>query len=153
MKKKKRPIKKPNPEGRPPLYKTAEELETKIREYFNTEAYVDIGLSKTKKGKSSLRKYSPTISNLALFCGFADRHSFYEYEAKPQFTHTIKRARALISAYYERLLSGSNCTGAIFALKNFGWQDKTELEHTGEIKFTQMPAIKIGGKSLEIKIG
>lgn len=153
MKKKKRIPKKSNPEGRPPFYKTAAELENKIRKYFNTEAYVDVGLTRAKKSKSTLRKYSPTISGLALFCGFADRHSLYEYEAKPEFTHTIKRARALMSVYYERLLSGSNCTGAIFALKNFGWVDKIETELSGEIKFTQMPAVKLGGKKLELKIG
>jgi hypothetical protein len=155
MKNKKRKSRKskPNPVGRPPLYKSAEELQTQIRKYFNTEAYIDLGFTGKGKNRKRLQKYAPTISGLVLYCGFCNRASFYDLESNPEFTNTIKKARTMIEQYYERLLHGANCTGAIFALKNFGWQDKTELEHTGEIKFTQMPAIKVSGKSLEIKIG
>ena len=58
--------------------------------------------------------------------GFCDRQSFYEYEKKPEFTYTIKKARFFIEQHYEELLQTGNVTGAIFALKNFGWVDRTE---------------------------
>ncbi len=152
-KRKKRPSKKKNPVGRPRIYKTAEELQSRIEDYFKN----GVTLRKVIIGSPRKRDVAlipvPTISGLVLHCGFADRHSFYDLEKIPEFSHTIKRARTFIEKEYEEQLHNGNATGAIFALKNFGWQDKTELEHTGEIKFTQMPAIKVGGKSLEIKIG
>ena len=102
--------------GRPPKYETVEELNDKIVEYFE----------KIKKEKDS-----PTITGLVLHCGFCDRASFYDYEKKPEFTHTIKKARTTLEMVYEKyLLKGNNTAGAIFALKNFGWTDKQQIEHT-----------------------
>jgi hypothetical protein len=153
-KKRKNHKKQPNPVGRPPLYNSPKELQTAIDEYFKTEAYVDLGLVKNKKGKSTrVQRYVPTITGLVVFLGFSSRDTFYEYEKKPEFTDTIKKARTRIEQAYERLLHGANCTGAIFALKNFGWQDKTEHELSGEIKFVQMPAIKRAGKKQEFNVG
>jgi len=155
MKNKKRKSRKlkQNPVGRPPLYKSAQELQKKIEDYFKN----GVTLRKVFIGPPNKRRLElipvPTISGLVLYCGFADRHSFYDLEKIPEFSHTIKRARTFIEKEYEEQLHTNNATGAIFALKNFGWQDKTELEHTGEIKFTQMPAVKLGGKKLELKIG
>lgn len=100
--------------GRPPLYSTEKELQDAIDEYFNTE---------DKK----------TISGLAYHLGFESRQSFYDYEQLPEFTYTIKRARLRIENSYERLLQGNACTGAIFALKNLGWKDKTEQEQSGTV--------------------
>jgi len=34
---------------------------------------------------------------------------------------------------YEKLLISNNTTGAIFALKNFGWTDKQEHELSGGV--------------------
>jgi len=109
------------------MFKTPEELQKKIQKYF------DKGVREKEviiTNKRSLFVSVPTITGLALYCGFADRYSFYEYEKKPEFTYTIKRAKATIERHYEQLLQGNNPTGAIFALKNFGWSDKQELEHT-----------------------
>ena len=41
----------------------------------------------------------------------------------------IKNARTRIEQHYEELVQEGN-SGAIFALKNFGWSDKQETEHT-----------------------
>ena len=42
---------------------------------------------------------------------------------------------------YEQLLESKGSTGAIFALKNMGWSDKSLLDmnanHTGEIKIVR----------------
>jgi len=106
--------------ARPPKYATAEELDAKITEYFSDP-------------KKNSYKETPTITDLVLFLGFADRHSFYAYEAKAEFSNTIKKARNMIEREYETRLSGANCTGSIFALKNFGWVDKQEHEHSGDV--------------------
>ena len=39
----------------------------------------------------------------------------------------------MVEAEYEARLSGNSPAGAIFALKNCGWSDKHEYEHSGEI--------------------
>lgn len=138
---------KKNLGGRPPLYKSTKELQDKIDEYFNTEAWVNIGVGK------KLKRYQPTIMGLVIFLGFCDRASFYKLEENPRFLHTIKKARSKIEQFYERLLQGANSTGAIFALKNFGWKDRFDIENSGEIKYTQMPVIKRNGKPVVFNVG
>lgn len=119
--------------GRPPKYKNKEELQDKITEYFEK------GMRKKKvvvgpvTNRSMVEIPVPTITGLALFLGFESRQSFYDYEKNEEFTYTIKKARTFIEREYEELLSTGNVTGAIFALKNMGWNDKSIIEHEGEI--------------------
>lgn len=106
--------------GRPPLYKTPEELQSKITEYFHNcpdKRYVV-----TQNG--AVEVPTVTITGLALYLGFCDRHSLYDMEAKEGFSHTIKKARTFIEKDYEMCLRQTGCSGAIFALKNFGWKDE-----------------------------
>ena len=114
--------------GRPPKYRTAEALQKKIAEYFID--CPDTTLVKQKDG-TYIELPKPTITGLILYCGFCDRHSFYEYEKKPEFSYTIKKAREFMTMEYEKQL-GKNPVGAIFALKNLGWQDQMKYEHTGK---------------------
>lgn len=113
------------PAGRPPTYKDAEELQAAIDKYIENPPtrLVTIGSEKVE-----VPCY--TITGLAYYLGFADRVSFYDYENKPEFAYTIKRARAFIENEYEKMLFGNNVAGPIFALKNFGWKDKTEQDIT-----------------------
>ena len=110
--------------GRPPLYKTAKQLQDKIDQYF-----ID-GFRKkkftTKEGKEVEIPYI-TITGLVLYLGFCDRHSFYDLENQIEFSHTIKRARTFIEQEYEELMRSQPIAG-IFALKNFGWSDKLEVK-------------------------
>lgn len=100
--------------GRPALFENVSELENAIEAYFDS---VD----------------SPTITGLAYELGFESRQSIYDYEKKgDQFSYTIKRARLRIEIYYEELLATKSVTGAIFALKNFGWADKQEVVNTNQ---------------------
>jgi hypothetical protein len=101
--------------GQPRKYDAPEVMQKKIDSYFESE----------KK---------PTISGLCYVLGFESRQSFYDYEKLPEYSYTIKRARLRMESRYETaLLSPGSATGAIFALKNFGWKDKQELEHSGDV--------------------
>lgn len=99
-----------NDGGRPPLYTDPETLQKKIDEYFNTPGQ------------------KITICGLTYHLGFCSRFSFYDYEKKEEFSHIIKTARLRVEMKYEEKLSDNNCTGAIFALKNMSWKDRSESE-------------------------
>ncbi len=77
----------------------------------------------------------PTWTGLALHLGFASRDSLNDYKKKEGFSDPIKRALLRIEQNYELALFSKNPTGPIFALKNFGWKDKQEIEteHKGGI--------------------
>lgn len=109
--------------GRPPFYSTIEELNKAIAGYF------DIHLTKTGE--------RPTITGLALYLGFTSRQAILNYEEKPDFVDAIKKAKLRIEASYEQAIYNGNAAGPIFALKNFGWTDKQEIdqktEHSGSI--------------------
>lgn len=102
-------------EGRPPLFESAEVLATKGAEYFE---------------KCKRENKRPTITGLAYDLGFESRQSLYDYEKKDEFSYIVKRLRLFVESGYEEALSSGNCTGAIFALKNMGWKDKTETGFT-----------------------
>lgn len=111
--------------GRPLKYKTPEELEDAVLEYFRIR-------------KEELQP--PTISGLALHLGFEDRQSVYDYKGRDEFSCIIKRAITAIEDYAEIvLLSGVPATGAIFWLKNHKWTDKTvqDVTITGYSLFEQ----------------
>ena len=98
--------------GRPPKYKTPEELNKEIELYFaENEDY-------------------PTITGLAYHLGFESRQSFYDYEKRKKFSYTIKRARLKIENSYETSLRKQGRSGDIFALKNFGWRDSQDMDIT-----------------------
>lgn len=96
--------------GRPRKYKTPEEMQVRIDEYFD-----------------SFEK--PTICGLTLALGFIERKALLNYEGYgKEFYAIIKRAKTVVEDYYERNLSiNTRATGAIFALKNFDWSDRQDI--------------------------
>jgi hypothetical protein len=127
--------------GRPALFDSPKSLQVKIDEYFETgikEKSIIIG--KGEKAKEIKIKI-PTITGLCRFLGFESRQSFYAYEDKVEYCYTIKRARLFIEQEYEEQLSIGNTVGAIFALKNMGWSDKSEIDHN--INIPSLPDIII----------
>jgi hypothetical protein len=109
-----------NKGGRPPFYKTATELEEKINEYFDWLVDKETGLSDI-----------PTITGLALYLGFNDTDSLFDQQKRSQeFSGVVKRAKKIVEAYHEKRLSGTTPTGSIFWLKNFGWKDQVNIDHT-----------------------
>ena len=97
--------------GHPPIFDTPEKLKHKCNDYFI--ACIE-------------EEEKPTITGLTLFVGFCSRASWGHYEAKKEFLYIVKRAKLTVENSYEQ--SGS--TFDIFALKNMGWKDKTEIEQT-----------------------
>ena len=119
--------------GRPPKYKSADQLQKKIDEYFES------GVKKKKVvvGKPSKQEVIEvpiyTISGLCLFLGFESRQAFYHLEKNDEFRYTIKKARLFIENEYEGQLQQGNVAGAIFALKNFGWSDRQDVNVSGNV--------------------
>lgn len=97
--------------GRPPKYETPEELQKKCTEYFESAIKLEEKI---------------TITGLALFLGFDSRQSLYDYKEKKAFSYIIKNAMLTVENSYES--KGTNFD--IFALKNMGWTDKQEIDHT-----------------------
>lgn len=117
--------------ARPAKYKTADELQAKIDEYFKDGVKLREVLVGRKGEQEIVEMKVPTITGLVLYLGFCDRATFYDLEKQEKFSHTIKTARTRIENEYEEQLAVSGGSGPIFALKNFGWKDKTETEITG----------------------
>lgn len=107
--------------GRPPIWDNPEAFARAVDEYFENEE-------------------RPTWTGLAIHLGFESRKSLHDYGQKPEFSYPIKKALLRIENEYEKNISSRNPAGAIFALKNFGWKDKQEIEqkteHSGSIEHT-----------------
>ena len=106
-----------HPGGRPPIFKSVEELQEKIDAY---KEYLETS------GKP------PTIAGLAYYTGI-DRQTLYNYKEKDEFFGTIKRfVNWILSTYEEQAVEKGNA-GIIFLMKNYGYTDKQQVETTGEI--------------------
>lgn len=143
-----------HPGGRPPIYSTPEELQEAIDRYFvlcdsrTRLATVMQGDEFIEKDVPDPEKY--TVSGLALSLGFTSRQSIYDYSNREEFSYTIKRAVLRIENQREiDLLESKNPTGIIFALKNMGWKDKQELEHTGLQQPPSVLSVRVVGQSKE----
>jgi len=118
--------------GRPPIYKKLEDMMPALQAWEE----------KIRNGEK------PTVTGLALDLGFCEKKSLYDYAKKPEFVHPIKRALLIVEQGYETALRENNATGSIFALKNMGWIDKQNLDHTtqGE-KITRIERVIIDPKN------
>ena len=94
-----------------PLKFTVEEVENMIDTYFND---------------TPMKQW--TVTGLALL--FGSRQLLDDYQKRKPYTAMITRAKLMVENKYELMLDSRSSTGAIFALKNFGWVDKTEIEST-----------------------
>lgn len=122
--------------GRPPYFKTVEELDKLIDDYFQKcqpELLKDSegNVMTDKKGNALWELNPPTITGLALHLGFVSRQSIYDYEKRnDEFSYSIKKARTFCEHYAEKALltGGIAPAGPIFILKNYGWRDNYHLE-------------------------
>ena len=105
------------PAGRPLKFETVEILQEKIDTFF-------------KQCDDNKEPY--TITGLALALD-TNRKTLIRYEDRDVFSHTVKKAKLKCENYVEKLLlSGNNAAGSIFALKNYDWSDKSEVENYGK---------------------
>ncbi len=110
---------KKHPGGRPLKFESVEDLESKIKAYFTECDTVE-------------EPY--TITGLAVALD-TSRQTLCEYEERPEFVDTIKRAKDKCEKQIEVMaLKGKyNSVFSIFNLKNnYGWKDKQESEVYGE---------------------
>jgi hypothetical protein len=119
--------------GQPPKFESAQELQTAIDTYFREGVEKKLIVTGPRDNRQLSEIEVPTITGLCYFLGFESRQSFYDYEKRVGFSYTIKKARLFIEKHYEELLQTGNTIGAIFALKNFDWKDKQEVEQSGTV--------------------
>jgi len=125
------------PAGRPPKFTTAQELQDRVNEYFDS-CWVDkVTENIDKDGACTMstvryqnRPY--TVAGLALALDMC-RDTLCEYAKKGEFSDIVKRAKLTIEMNVEEsLIEGKNATGPLFWLKNHaGYRDKQEHEVTG----------------------
>lgn len=125
-------MKKP---GRPPAYKTPEEMQEKIDAYF---ARCAGEMLRDDDGQPIYDKWGqpvminvrpPTVTGLALALGFTTRQALLNYQAKPRFVDTITRAKSRCEEYAEsRLYDRDGSRGAMFSLTNNfkGWSNNPQ---------------------------
>ena len=123
--------------GRPPLYKTPEEMQRIIDLYYFAIKNREMGEDEIKSMLSekedaelvmSIDDIVPTVSGLAYVLGMTTE-AFRNYEQKDEFLATVKKAKQRVEMSLEQRLAGNAVTGSIFNLKNnFGWKDKTEQD-------------------------
>ena len=101
--------------GRPRIYKSVEEMDKRLDEYF------------------AQNPERPTLSGLAVFLGFADKSTLYDYADREEFSHSIKAAVSRIEAKHEENIYTTGAAGSIFWLKNRGWTDQQQIQHSGGI--------------------
>jgi len=125
-----------NKGGCPPMYKTPAEMQKVIDKYFEDCSgeyiVIDGQVVQDKNGNPIKTKERPlTITGLALALGFSGRQALLNYEGKPEFMDTIKRAKSRIEQYAEeRLFDKEGVNGAKFNLSNNfkGWSEKQQID-------------------------
>ncbi len=123
--------------GRPPKYKSVDEIEEKIEQYFKSCE----GIPLLDDGNPVFNKYGYpcwkkppkplTVTGLALALGFASRQALLNYQKRKKFRDTITRAKSRVEEYVEsRLFDRDGQRGAIFNLQNNfkGWDNKQEAD-------------------------
>lgn len=119
--------------GRPLGYKTVEQLQAVIDEYFKS---CSSEVLKNDNGEIVFDKFGrpviinqkpPTVTGLALAVGFNSRQALLDYQGK--FYDVVTRAKSFIEEYAEqRLFDKEGLNGAKFCLvNNFkGWREKPQ---------------------------
>ncbi len=113
---------KKKPMGQPKKY-TAAQAQKIVDHYF----------SEIKKSDRP-----PTITGLALALDTSRKVLCQWAEREDELAVVITRAKSLVELYLEELLTTTRTpAGAIFALKNFGWSDRQELEVSGNLNIME----------------
>lgn len=105
-----------NKVGRPLIVESADQMTELIDKYFQ---------------KCADARERPTVTGLAIHLGYSSKQSIYDNIEKEEFSYPLQRATLFIENELEKRLENNSVAGVIFALKNMGWRDKTEVENSG----------------------
>lgn len=114
------------PAGRPLKFKTVEELQRKIDEYFlSCDCKTVIVIDKFGKEHSVIQPRPYTITGLAVALD-TTRETLLDYNERPEFSDTIKKAKEKIHNFTEeKLFQSGIAAGVIFNLtNNWGWKNQ-----------------------------
>lgn len=106
--------------GRPLKFKTVKALITKIDKYFKNT-------NKDEWTITGLALALDTFRNVLIDY----QNGKYDKEDR-EFSNAIKKAKLIVENGYEVDLKKHGRSGTIFALKNFDWKDKQEIDHTSK---------------------
>lgn len=103
--------------GRPLKFKNSKELAYVINKYFKD---------------NNFEEYS--VTGLALCIG--SKQLLADYGKRPKYKDIVAEAKLIIEHSYELSLRKTGGAHNIFALKNFGWADKIDMDVTQEPRET-----------------
>lgn len=112
--------------GRPPIIKSADELQRKFRDYIK---------------KCEDNGDYPNISGFCWDIGvYRDYLVSLEADKPKEYSNTIRAIRDFFANYTinHGQKSEKNQALNIFLLKNYGYQDKHEIEHSGSVSLTEL---------------
>ncbi len=123
------------PAGRPKKFQDVEELQTLIDDYFiNCEQ----------------EEEPVTVTGLCIWLD-TTRDVLMDYQNEDdEFSNAIKKAKQRIENAYEKRLIKRGNAGDIFALKQFGWKDKQEIDNNITYSLFEQE-VERKGKELETK--
>lgn len=139
--------------GAPRKYKSVKAMQDAIDAYFDDckgKPYIGEDGSPVRDKYGLLviiDAHPPTVTGLALALGFTGRQALLDYQARPEFTDTVTRAKARCEEYAEsRLYDKDGANGAKFSLGcNFGWNaGKNEKAEEKESGVVLMPEVEDG---------
>jgi len=107
--------------GRPKAFNSPQEIDDKVKLY---KEYLK------EEGKP------PTMAGLAYFLE-VDRKTLFNYSKDDLFFPTIKRYRDWVLMEIEEMCIDKGNGGTVFIAKNYGYTDKQEFEHSGNIGLTE----------------
>lgn len=100
--------------GRPLKFQSADEILRKAQAYFDATP-----------------PRIQTITGVAIALD-TSRETLMNYEKRDKFFDAIKSIKDRIEGAYELTLRERGGAGDIFGLKNFGWSDKQEVQHSND---------------------
>lgn len=119
------------PLRKPLKYKTAEELQKAVDEYFDYCDNKTKEMHSEKLGDMIVPDPEPyTMAGLAYHIGLT-RMGLLKYSRRERFSEVIERAKSRVEADIERRMSSKDTftPGQIFNLKNnFGWKDRHDVD-------------------------
>ena len=102
------------PAGRPLKFKSAAEMQHVADKYFQ----------ETPEDQWTITGLASALDTF--------RSVLCDYEHKDEFSNTVKKLKQKVEESYEKSLRKHGRSGDIFALKNFGWEDRIETKNEND---------------------